>query len=83
MLHFADALKNVTGEDLYREFPKRLERPLKWFRYHLAPPEVIEDRLYYPENANVISGSQLDACSVTPAAGWRRRRATPVCGRSR
>lgn len=65
MLHFADALKNVTGEDLYREFPKRLERPLKWFRYHLAPPEVIEDRLYYPENANVISGSQLDACSVT------------------
>ena len=25
MLHFADALKNVTGEDLYREFPKRLE----------------------------------------------------------
>ena len=65
MLHFADALRNVTGEDLYREFPKRLERPLKWFRYHLAPPEVIEDRVYYPQNSNVITGSQLNACSVT------------------
>ena len=65
MLHFADALRNVTGEDLYKDFPKRLERPLKWFRYHLAPPKVIEDRLYYPQNSNVISGSQLDACSVT------------------
>ncbi len=65
MLHFADALKNVTGEDLYKAFPKRLERPLKWFRYHLAPPKVIEDRLYYPQNSNVITGSQLDACSVT------------------
>ncbi|MDE3000913.1 MAG: hypothetical protein OXU79_17700 [Gemmatimonadota bacterium] len=65
MLHFADALKNVTGEDLYKEFPNRLKRPLKWFRYHLAPPELIEDRLYYPQNANVITGSQLNACSVT------------------
>ena len=65
MLHFADALRNVTGEDLYKAFPKRLERPLTWFRYHLAPPKVIEDRLYYPENSNVISGSQIDACSVT------------------
>ncbi len=65
MLHFADALRNVTGEDLYEAFPKRLERPLTWFRYHLAPPKVIEDRLYYPENSNVISGSQIDACSVT------------------
>ena len=65
MLHFADALRNVTGEDLYKAFPKRLERPLTWFRYHLAPPPVIEDRLYYPENSNVISGSQIDACSVT------------------
>ncbi len=65
MLHFADALRNVTGEDLYKAFPKRLERPLKWFRYHLAPPEVIEDRVYYPQNSNVITGSQLNACSVT------------------
>ena len=63
MLHFADALRNVTGVDLYQEFPKRLERPLKWFRYHLAAPEVIEDCLYYPANANLLSGSQLDACS--------------------
>ncbi|MXX13521.1 MAG: hypothetical protein F4Z86_08750 [Gemmatimonadetes bacterium] len=65
MLHFADALRNVTGEDLYKTFPKRLEQPLTWFRYHLAPPQVIEDRLYYSENSNVISGSQIDACSVT------------------
>ena len=65
MLHFADALRNVTGEDLYKAFPKRLERPLKWFRYHLAPPEMIEDMVYYPQNSNVITGSQLNACSVT------------------
>ncbi|MCE2440986.1 MAG: hypothetical protein J4F39_16335 [Candidatus Latescibacteria bacterium] len=65
MLHFADALRNLTGEDLYRAFPRRLERPLKWFRYHLAPPRVIEDRVYYPQNSNVITGSQLNACSVT------------------
>jgi len=36
MLHFADALRNVVGIDLYREFPQRLLRPLKWFRYHLV-----------------------------------------------
>ncbi len=65
MLHFADALRNVTGEDLYKAFPRRLKRPLKWFRYHLAPPETIEDRVYYPQNSNVITGSQLNACSVT------------------
>ncbi|MBI2194215.1 MAG: hypothetical protein HYU36_19740 [Planctomycetes bacterium] len=38
MLHFADALRNVTGIDLYREFPDRLKRPLRWFRHHLISP---------------------------------------------
>jgi hypothetical protein len=65
MFHFADALRNVTGIDLYREFPKRLERPLTWFRYHLAPPRVIEDKLYYPAKSNVITGTQLNGCSPT------------------
>jgi hypothetical protein len=34
MLHFADALRNVTGLDLYKEFPRRVSRPLTWFRYN-------------------------------------------------
>ncbi|MFC1526681.1 hypothetical protein ACFL6X_07725 [Candidatus Latescibacterota bacterium] len=34
MLHFADALRNVTGIDLIREHRRRLARPLDWFRYH-------------------------------------------------
>ena len=65
MLQFADALRNVTGIDLYREFPKRLIRPLTWFRYHFCPPKHIEDRLYDPPNANVLLGTQLNGCSVT------------------
>jgi len=63
MLQFVDALKNVTGIDLCREFPQRLQRPLTWFRYHLAAPDRIEDQLYTPANTNVLLGSQLDACS--------------------
>ena len=63
MLQFADALKNVTGIDLGRQFPRRLTRPLTWFRYHLAAPARIEDRLYTPANANMLLGSQLDTCS--------------------
>ena len=39
MLHFADALRNVTGVDLYRQYPKRLTRPLIWFRHHLIGPD--------------------------------------------
>lgn len=65
MLHFADALLNVTGINLYGEFPNRLTRPLKWFRYHLAPPRSIEDRVYYPANSNVVTGTQLNGCSPT------------------
>ena len=63
MLQFADALRNVTGVDLASEFPSRLRRPLIWFRDHLAAPRRIRDQLYTPANANVLLGSQLDACS--------------------
>ena len=38
LLHFADALRNVVGIDLYAEFPQRLALPLKWFRYQLTNP---------------------------------------------
>lgn len=38
MLHFAAALRNATGVDLYREFPRRLELPLRWFCHHLSLP---------------------------------------------
>lgn len=38
MLQFGDALRNVVGVDLFAEFPERLARPLKWFRYQLASP---------------------------------------------
>jgi hypothetical protein len=65
MFQFADALKSVTGTDLYKEFPERIRRPLTWFRYHLAPPRTIPDQLYYPANSNVISGTQLNGCSPT------------------
>jgi len=36
LLHFADALHNVVGIDLYAEFPQRMIRPLEWFRYQLV-----------------------------------------------
>ena len=39
MLQFADALRNVCGIDLYREFPRRCTVPLKWFRYQLSGPD--------------------------------------------
>lgn len=40
MLQFADALRNATGVDLYAEFPRRLNLPLRWFRYHLVGTEL-------------------------------------------
>lgn len=63
MLQFADALKNVTGINLYQEFPHRLKRPLTWLRYHLAAPDHTNHQLYTPANTNILLGSQLDACS--------------------
>jgi len=45
MLHFADALRNVTGIDLYREFPRRVSRPLTWLRYQLHATIAGEDPL--------------------------------------
>ncbi len=63
LLHFADALRNVTGIDLLREVPARLRLPLNWFRAHWTAPRKIPDQLYYPANANVVLGCQLNACS--------------------
>ena len=63
LLQFADALRNVTGIDLTREVPARFRRPLTWFRAHWAAPRKIADQLYYPANANVLLGTQLNACS--------------------
>ena len=64
MLQFADALLNVTGIDLYREFPSRVTRPLKWFRYHLAAPTNVPDEAYSQGNTNLIGASNLRCCSV-------------------
>lgn len=64
MLQFGDALRNVTGIDLYREFPLRLTRPLKWLRYHLAVPAKIPDETYSQGNTNLIGASNLRSCSV-------------------
>ena len=38
MLQFGDALRHLTGVDLYREFPERLRRPLLYIRYNLVVP---------------------------------------------
>ncbi|MFH1567727.1 MAG: hypothetical protein ABIL09_06975, partial [Gemmatimonadota bacterium] len=52
LLHFADALRHVTGLDLYRECPRRFALPLDWFRHHLLPPDQSlaagERRLWAP-----------------------------------
>ena len=40
LLQFGDALRNVTGINLYDEFPERITRPLIWFRYQLADPDA-------------------------------------------
>lgn len=63
LLHFADALRNVTGIDLMGEVPDRFRRPLNWFRAHWTAPQEIPDQLYYPANANIVLGGQLDNCS--------------------
>ena len=63
LLHFADALRNVTGIDLLREAPSRLRLPLNWFRAHWTAPRGIPDQLYYPINANIVLGGQLNVNS--------------------
>lgn len=63
LLHFADALRNVTGIDLMGEVPDRFRRPLAWFRAHWTAPREILDQLYYPANSNIVLGGQLDNCS--------------------
>ncbi len=63
LLHFADALHNVTGIDLLGEAPARLRLPLNWFRAHWTAPRDIPDQLYYPPNANILLGGQLNVNS--------------------
>ena len=66
MLQFCDALRNVTGIDLYREFPERLRRPLLFMRYHLVPPAEIPPRRYTPAYTNMLNSdgaTQLGDCS--------------------
>ncbi|MFA5866203.1 MAG: hypothetical protein WC975_16140, partial [Phycisphaerae bacterium] len=66
MLQFCDALRNVTGIDLYQEFPHRVRRPLTWVRYYLAPPARMPGMRFPPANANFLSGAavnQLDSIS--------------------
>ena len=63
LLHFADALRNVTGIDLLGEVPARLRLPLNWFRAHWTAPRHVLDQVYYPANANVVLGGQLNANS--------------------
>ncbi len=63
MLHFADALCNVTGIDLLADVSARLRLPLTWFRAHWTAPREIPDQLYYPPNANIVLGGQLNVNS--------------------
>ena len=63
LLHFADALQNVTGIDLLSEAPGRLRLPLNWFRAHWTAPRKVPDQLYYPPNANIVLGGQLNVNS--------------------
>ncbi|MXY47751.1 MAG: hypothetical protein F4Y38_00485 [Gemmatimonadetes bacterium] len=63
LLHFADAMRNVTGVDLLSEAPARLRLPLNWFRAHWTAPRDIPDMVYYPPNANVLLGGQLNVNS--------------------
>ena len=64
LLHFADALQNVTGIDLLSEAPGRLRLPLNWFRAHWTAPRKVPDQLYYPPNANIVLGGQLNVNST-------------------
>ncbi len=66
MLQFCDALLNVTGVDLYSEFPERLRRPLLFLRYHLVPPAEIPPQRYtgaYAHMLNSDGATQLSDCS--------------------
>lgn len=63
MLHFADALRNVTGIDLYREFPQRTVLPARWLKPFLTVPAVVPDELYARPNTTILNDggySQLD-----------------------
>ena len=60
VLQFCDALRNVMGIDLYKEFPERVSKPLVWARYCLAPPQTISDVRYAQENTTCLTGTNYD-----------------------
>jgi hypothetical protein len=63
LLHFADALRNVTGIDLYEEFPARLRLPLQWLRPFLVVPPQVPDVVYATPQSTILNDSgysQLD-----------------------
>lgn len=55
-IQFMEALLNVTGIDLYREFPNVIFKPLHWLRYHIAAPARIANVSYDAPNANILTG---------------------------
>ena len=57
MIEFCDALRNVVGIDLYREFPERVTKPLAWVRYCLAPPKQLSRERYAEENSSCLTGA--------------------------
>jgi hypothetical protein len=66
LVAFCDALRNVVGIDLYKEFPERISRPLKWARYCLASPKELPDERFAENNSSCLTGvgpNQLDAYS--------------------
>ncbi|HXM93605.1 MAG TPA: DUF4962 domain-containing protein, partial [Candidatus Dormibacteraeota bacterium] len=66
MVEFCDALRNVVGIDLYKEFPERISRPLMWARYCLAPSKKLSRERYAENNSSCLTGTgsnQLDAYS--------------------
>jgi hypothetical protein len=67
ILQFCDALRNVVGIDLYKEFPERISKPLMWARYCLVPPKQLSGDRYADANSSCLTGidyDQLDAYSA-------------------
>src|SRR5579863_2844113 len=67
MLQFCDALRNVMGIDLYKEFPDRLPKSLMWARYCVVPPRKISPARYAEADSSCLTGrsaDQLDAYSA-------------------
>jgi hypothetical protein len=66
LVEFCDALRNVVGIDLYKEFPERISKPLMWAHYCLAPSKELSRERYAENNSSCLTGTgsnQLDAYS--------------------